>query len=34
MTLDDGQSAVASGKGTKRSIEQAAATELLKLIGA
>ena len=34
VTLDDGQSAVASGKGTKRSIEQAAATELLKLIGA
>ena len=34
VTLDDGQSAMASGKGTKRSIEQAAATELLKQIGA
>ena len=34
VTLDDGRSARASGKGTKRSIEQLAATALLTLVGA
>ncbi|MFD1796647.1 ribonuclease III [Paracoccus aurantiacus] len=33
VTLDDGRNAVATGKGTKRSIEQLAATELLKKLG-
>ena len=34
VTLDDGRHARAQGKGTKRSIEQAAATALLKTLGA
>ena len=34
VTLDDGRSAKAQGKGTKRSIEQLAATALLTLVGA